>query len=98
MSQNAIKKSISPEEIDLYLKEMLSSYLNGEVTEAHLARMLKKHLHGNSSRLSFRVVDLLPQFTQLLEILDDSEQNVDKKRTIESIKKLTNNLSKELSE
>src|ERR1700690_3920151 len=88
-----------PEEIDTHLKESLLSYLHGEITERHLFHLLKQQLQGNSTKLSFKIVKLLPQFTQLLDLLEEEESKAitDKKILLYVLKKLADKLCNELS-
>ena len=89
---------ISPVDIDSYLKEALASYLNGQVTEEHLARLIKREIRGKSTKLSFKVVDLLPEFNNLLEVLQERiiNENHDRKISYYVLQKLAHKLYMEL--
>gem|GEM_PF-3891714 len=88
------QRRVSPEEIDMHLVGSLRAYLNGHVTANHLRRILNSELRGNSTRLSFTVVDLLPQFDQLLQLLQSGKSNTTAQKQIISnlIQELQNGL------
>lgn len=98
MNTKPQKRSPYPEEIEQILKKSLQSYLKGEITSQHLSRILRQQLYGNSSKLSFRIVDLLPQFSKLMELLkeDQSTKTTDKKILINIQKGLAEKLRREI--
>lgn len=70
------------------------------MTEKHLSRILKQQLHGNAAKLSVRIIELLPDFEQLLTLITELESPylIDKKIRKYTIQKLVYNLHDALTD